>query len=91
MRTLMQLTVPGTSSRGRERLAPWRAMYCISPPKPARSQSRKCASSKERSMAPTPRRVNPSSEPQRLMSASKAGRSRLAAVAEPGFVIYWRK
>ncbi len=68
----MQLTVPGTSSAGRDRLLPWAAMYRISPLKPSRSQSRKCASSAAKSMLATPMRANPSSVPQRLMSASNA-------------------
>jgi hypothetical protein len=78
MRTLMQLTVPGKSSAGRLRFTPWRDMYRISPLKPARSQSRKCASSVARSMRATPSRANPSSRLQRCRAVNSAAASKAA-------------
>ncbi len=77
----MQLTVPGISSDGRVRLAPWRDMYPISPLNPARSHSRKWASSAGRSMAAMPSPVKPSSaaharsDESRFAGAGGAGSS----------------
>ena len=80
----MQLTVPGTSSAGRVRLLPCRLMYPISPAKPARSHSRKRASSGARSMFATPMRAKPSSAAQARMSASRAAGSSGAGLALSG-------
>src|SRR6266851_4649783 len=61
-------------------------MYAILPLKPARNQSRKCASSRARSMFATPSRANPSSSLQRRKSASRAGASRAVTGDAEGFM-----
>ena len=86
MRTLMQLTVPGTNSAGRLRLIPWRDMYPISPLNPARSQSRKKASSADRSILVTPKPVNPISSAQRRREADRVERSRSATGCAEAFM-----
>src|ERR671919_509218 len=67
MRQEMTRSVPGFSSAGRARSAPWRAIYSISPCQPRPSHSSSRGSAAERSASAIPTAWKPSSSPQRLM------------------------
>src|SRR5687767_7652378 len=69
MRQEMTRSVPGLSSTGRARSAPWRAIYSISPCQPRASHSSNRGSAEERSASAIPTPWKPSSRPHCLMLA----------------------
>src|SRR4051812_6030040 len=72
MRHEMTRSVPGLSSAGRARSAPWRAIYSISPCHPCASHSSSRGSAAESSASPMPIAAKPSSCPHALMFAASA-------------------
>src|SRR5690606_9466732 len=77
--------VPGSSSAGRARMRPWRAIHSIVPYRPRPSQSARCASSSARSMPVMPQRWKPPSRASsRIREARAAGSD--APAAGPGVV-----
>src|SRR5262245_39806693 len=96
MRQEMTRSVPGLSSAGRARSAPWRAIYSISPCHPFPSHSSSRGSAAERSASAMPTAWKPSSRPQRLMLALKLPDAEstlrlgeaLATGAGPGRVLF---
>src|SRR5574341_1464255 len=96
IRQEMTRNVPGLSSAGRARSAPWRAIYSISPCQPRASHSSSRGSAAERSASAMPTAWKPSSRPQRLMrelklpdaeSTLRLGEALAAGVA-PGRVLF---
>src|SRR5690349_15398506 len=72
MRQEMTRSVPGRSSPGRARSAPWRAIYSISPCQPFDSHSSSRGSAAERSGSAMPIFWKPSSAPQALRRCASA-------------------
>src|SRR3954464_2947254 len=68
----MTRRVPGLSSAGRARSAPWRAIYSISPCQPRSSHSMSRGSGADRSACAMPTAWNPRSRPQSLIRCAKA-------------------
>src|SRR5688572_10412804 len=96
MRQEITRSVPGLSSAGRARSAPWRAIYSISPCQPCASHSSSRGSAADRSASAIPTAWKPSSRPHCLMlelklpneaSTLRLGEA-LAAGAAPGTVLF---
>src|SRR5438034_1052336 len=83
MRQEITRSVPGLSSAGRARSAPWRAIYSISPCQPLASQSSSRGSADERSACAMPTAWKPSSRPQSLMRRAIAAYSMSADLKLP--------
>src|SRR5690349_19450354 len=75
MRQEITRSVPGVSSAGRARRAPWRAIYSISPCHPCASHSRRRGSAADRSASAMPTAWKPSSRPQVLICRASAEES----------------
>src|ERR687895_1402653 len=96
MRHEITRSVPGLSSSGRARSAPWRAIYSISPCQPRPSHSRSRGSAADRSASAMPTAWKPSSCPHSLMRALKLSDAAatlrlgeaLAVGAAPGRVLF---
>src|SRR3954469_10729611 len=83
MRQEITARVPGCSSAGRARSAPWRAIYSISPCHPCASHSSSLGSAAERSASAMPIAAKPSSRPHALMFAASAEASMPADLKLP--------
>src|SRR4029453_14794314 len=96
MRQEITRRVPGLSSAGRARSAPWRAIYSISPCQPCASHSSSRGSAALRSASAMPTAWKPSSRPHCLMRELRLADSdatirlgaALAAGAAPGRVLF---
>src|SRR3569623_829741 len=75
MRAEITRSVAGINSCGRLRLLPWRAMYSISPCRPAASQRCKCASCTASAVSAMPICWKPSSPPHCLMAGASCDQS----------------